>query len=76
VQETNFDTYRLIRMSEVPNIEVRVIPTPENRPAGIGEAGLPPIGPAIANAVATLTGGIRLRHYPFLPERVKESLKA
>ncbi|TCK28142.1 isoquinoline 1-oxidoreductase beta subunit [Ancylobacter aquaticus] len=74
VQETNFDTYRLLRMSEMPRIHVEVTPTPENKPAGIGEVGLPPIGPAIANAVARLTGGVRLRHYPFLPERVKAAL--
>jgi isoquinoline 1-oxidoreductase beta subunit len=76
VQESNFDTYRVMRMSEMPQIHVRVTPTPENRPAGIGEVGLPPTGPAIANAVARLTGGVRLRHYPFLPERVKAALGA
>lgn len=74
VQESNFDTYRVMRMSEMPEIHVRVTPTPENKPAGIGEVGLPPVGPAIANAVARLTGGVRLRHYPFLPERVKAAL--
>ena len=76
VQESNFDSYRVMRMSETPEIKVTVIPTPENRPAGIGEVGLPPTGPAIANAVARLTGGVRLRHYPFLPERVREALDA
>jgi isoquinoline 1-oxidoreductase beta subunit len=76
VQESNLDTYRVMRMSEMPQIHVRIMPTPENRPAGIGEAGLPPVGPAIANAVARLTGGVRLRHYPFLPERVKAALSS
>ena len=73
-QESNFDGYRLLRMSEMPRIHVEVMPTPENPPAGIGEIGLPPVGPAIANAVARVTGGVRLRHYPFLPERVKAAL--
>lgn len=76
VQESNFDTYRVIRMSEAPDIQVTVIPTPENPIGGIGQVGLPPIGPAIANAVARLTGGVRLRHYPFLPERVLAALNA
>ena len=76
VQEANFDTYRVMRMSEAPDIKVTVIPTPENPPTGLGEVGLPPVGPAIANAFATLTGGKRLRHYPFLPDRVKAVLSA
>ena len=41
VQETNFDSYRVMRMSEAPDIKVTVIRTPENPPAGVGEAGLP-----------------------------------
>jgi len=76
VQESNFDTYRVMRMSEMPEIHIKVTPTLENKPAGIGEVGLPPTGPAIANAVARLTGGVRLRHYPFLPDRVKAALNA
>lgn len=76
VQESNFDTYRVIRMSEAPEIEVAVVPTPGSPFGGIGQAGLPPTGPAIANAVARLTGGVRLRHYPFTPERVKAALEA
>jgi CO/xanthine dehydrogenase Mo-binding subunit len=46
VQESNFDTYRVMRMSEAPDIALTVIQTPENPPAGVGEAGLPPTGPA------------------------------
>ncbi|ODN71682.1 xanthine dehydrogenase family protein molybdopterin-binding subunit [Methylobrevis pamukkalensis] len=75
VQERNFDTYRVLRMSEAPPVEVAVIETPGSRPGGIGEVGLPPIAPAIANAVARLTGGVRLRHLPFLPERVVAALQ-
>jgi len=76
VQEGNFDTYRVIRMSDAPEIEVSVVPTPGSPVGGAGQAGLPPVGPAIANAVARLTGGVRLRHYPFLPERVLEALNS
>jgi isoquinoline 1-oxidoreductase beta subunit len=73
VQESNFDTYRVVRMSEVPEIHIRVLPT-DNPPSGVGEVGVPPVAPAIANAVARLTGGVRLRHMPFLPERVLAAL--
>jgi isoquinoline 1-oxidoreductase beta subunit len=76
VQESNFDTYRLMRISEAPDIKVVVIPTPGSPIGGVGQVGLPPIGPAIANAVARLTNGVRLRHFPFLPDRVKAALKA
>jgi isoquinoline 1-oxidoreductase subunit beta len=76
VQETNFDSYRILKGSEAPHISVEIITSPGNAPAGIGEVGLPPIGPAIANAFARLTGGRRLRHYPFLPERVMQTLNA
>ncbi len=76
VQESNFDTYRVIRMSEAPEIEVAVVQTTGSPFGGIGQAGLPPAGPAIANAVAQLTGGVRLRHYPFLPQRVKAALES
>jgi isoquinoline 1-oxidoreductase beta subunit len=68
-QETNFDRYSVMRMSEVPPIEVKVIST-DNPPTGIGEAGVPVVAPAIANAVARLTGK-RLRTLPMSPDRVK-----
>jgi isoquinoline 1-oxidoreductase beta subunit len=73
VQESNFHDYRVMRMSEAPVIQVGVIQT-DNQPSGMGEVGLPPVGPAIANAVAQITGGVRLRHYPLLPSRVKQAL--
>jgi isoquinoline 1-oxidoreductase beta subunit len=73
-QESNFDSYPILRMSEVPPIEVKVIST-DNPPSGIGEAGVPVVAPAIANAVAKLTGGKRLRQLPMSPERVKVVLR-
>ncbi len=51
VEETNFDTYEPIRMSDMPEIEVHIVPSNE-APSGIGEPGTPPIGPAVANAIA------------------------
>ena len=61
-------------MSEIPPIEVKVIST-DNPPTGIGEAGVPVVAPAIANAVARLTGGKRLRQLPMSPDRVKTALR-
>jgi isoquinoline 1-oxidoreductase beta subunit len=61
---TNFDRYRLIRQREIPE-EVEVVVVPSHRtPTGIGEIPLPSVAPAIANAVAALTG-VRLRQMPF-----------
>jgi isoquinoline 1-oxidoreductase subunit beta len=73
VIQSNFDNYRVMRMSEAPEIEVRITPT-DNRPAGIGEIGVPPVAPAIANAIARLPDGPRLRRLPMLPERVLAAL--
>ncbi len=72
MQATNFDGYPVLRMSEIPPMDVAVIAT-DDPPTGIGEAGVPAVAPAIANAVAQLTGK-RLRHLPMTPDRVKQSL--
>ena len=72
VQQTNFGNYPLLRMADVPEIHVQVIST-DNAPGGIGEVGLPPMGPAIGNAIAALTGA-RIRELPMLPERVLKAL--
>jgi isoquinoline 1-oxidoreductase beta subunit len=74
VQESNFNDYRVIRMSEVPEIHVRVLPSLDAAPTGVGEVGLVPVAPAIANAFAALTKGKRLRQLPFRPDRVKSVL--
>jgi isoquinoline 1-oxidoreductase beta subunit len=72
VRESNLHQYRVLRQADIPPIEVKVMPG--GGPAlGVGEAGVPPVAPAIANAVARLTGK-RLRHLPMLPERVKAAL--
>ncbi|MHC9419895.1 xanthine dehydrogenase family protein molybdopterin-binding subunit [Sphingomonas citri] len=55
VQETNFDSYPVIRMNEMPVVETYILPS-TNRPTGMGEPGVPPIAPAIANAMFALTG--------------------
>ncbi|AHE54951.1 xanthine dehydrogenase family protein molybdopterin-binding subunit [Sphingomonas sanxanigenens] len=64
VQETNFDRYRVLRMNEMPTVETHILPS-TNRPSGMGEPGVPPIAPAVANAMLTLTG-VPTRRLPFL----------
>ncbi len=62
-QQNNLGAYYLLRAPQAPVVNVKVMPT-DNDPGGIGEVGLPPIAPAVANAVAKLTGK-RLRTLPF-----------
>lgn len=63
VQETNFDGYEVLTIGEMPHVEVAIIESDE-KPMGVGEPGVPPIGPAVANAVAAATGQ-RIRVLPF-----------
>jgi len=62
VRESNYHDYRVLRINEMPVVEVHIAPSTE-KPGGIGEVGVPPIAPAVANAVAVLTGQ-RLRDLP------------
>src|SRR5215471_9810223 len=55
VQQSNFNDYEPTRMREMPEVEVHIVPSTEP-PAGIGEPGVPPLAPAIANAVAAAIG--------------------
>jgi len=55
VEQTNFDGYDVLRLDEMPKVEVHIIPSTAN-PTGVGEPGVPPIGPAVANAIMALTG--------------------
>ncbi len=66
VQQSNFHDYPLLQMDEMPVVEVYIIESGE-RPSGIGEMGVPPIAPAVANAVFAATGK-RVRHIPIRPE--------
>ena len=68
VNESNFDDYKVIRMDETPEINVRIIKNQES-PGGVGEPGLPPIAPAVANAVFAASGK-RIRKLPILPEDI------
>lgn len=72
VEQSNFYDYLVPRMNEVPVMHTEVIQT-DNHPTGVGQMSTPLIAPAISNAVMQLTG-VRLRHTPFTPERVKKAL--
>ena len=74
IEQSNFYDYLLLRSDEAPEIEVKLLPDQNARLAGVGEAGLPPTAPAIANAVRALTGA-KLRQLPMLPERVIAAIK-
>ncbi|MGH8222774.1 MAG: xanthine dehydrogenase family protein molybdopterin-binding subunit, partial [Woeseiaceae bacterium] len=63
VVQSNFDTYRSLRMHEMPEIEVTIVPSTE-KPTGVGEPGVPPAAPAVANALARLPGRARPRRLP------------
>lgn len=64
VDQSNFHQYQVLRLNEMPRvIEVYIVPS-TNAPTGVGEPGLPPIAPAVANAIRAATGQ-RLRSLPF-----------
>ncbi|MBP7529751.1 MAG: xanthine dehydrogenase family protein molybdopterin-binding subunit, partial [Syntrophorhabdaceae bacterium] len=62
VRQSNFDTYPVLRMDEMPLIEVYIVESKE-APGGVGEPGVPPIAPAVANAIFSATGR-RIRRLP------------
>jgi len=62
VQQSNFDTYRLLRISQMPKVETHIVESTE-RPSGIGDISPIPIGPAVVNALYRLTGH-RIRKLP------------
>jgi isoquinoline 1-oxidoreductase subunit beta len=71
VVQGNFDDYRVMRFSECPAIEVHLLPQGDPL-GGIGEVGVPPIAPAIANAVSALIGK-RVRRLPLTAENLKRA---
>lgn len=62
VQQSNFHDYPLLQMSEMPEVEVYLVPD-DRPPQGLGEMGIPPIVPAVLNAIFNATGK-RIRHTP------------
>jgi isoquinoline 1-oxidoreductase beta subunit len=74
VKTSNFGDYDLLRMSETPEIEVHIV-TGKDPLGGIGEPGVPPAAPAVANAVFA-AAGVRLRSLPMTPASVQAAMKA
>jgi isoquinoline 1-oxidoreductase subunit beta len=72
VEQTNFDTYQMMRMSEVPPIDIHVVKS-SAVPGGVGETGTSLIVPAIANAIFAATGK-RLRKMPADSNILKQSV--
>ena len=62
VEQSNFHDYPVLRIDEMPKVEVHIVPSTE-APGGVGEPGLPPLAPAVVNAVYAATGK-RLRKLP------------
>ncbi|WP_028621155.1 xanthine dehydrogenase family protein molybdopterin-binding subunit [Pseudomonas sp. Ant30-3] len=62
VEQSNYHDYQVLRLSEMPRVEVHIVES-SDKPGGVGEAGVPPTAPAVANAVFALTGQ-RLRELP------------
>jgi isoquinoline 1-oxidoreductase subunit beta len=71
VEQTNFDTYQILRMNEAPAVEVHIVQNSEP-PGGMGEAGTSAIVPAVANAIFAATGK-RLRKLPVDPAALKQA---
>ena len=67
VDQSNFSDYRFMNLAESPKVSVLVIPD-KGRPGGIGEPGLPPIAPALANAIFDATGR-RIRSLPISKQK-------
>ncbi len=70
-QQNNFHDYQMLRMDEMPFVEVHIQPSKE-APGGVGEPGTPPIAPAVANAIFAATGK-RIRRLPILGEDPRQA---
>ncbi len=70
VQQSNFNNYQMLAMDEMPKVEVHIVSSQE-APTGVGEPGVPPIAPAVGNAIFALTGK-RIRRLPISSEELKK----
>jgi len=69
--QSNFTDFEVIRMDEAPAIETYIVAT-DHSPGGFGETAVPPVAPAVANAIFAATGK-RIRRLPITPEKLKAS---
>jgi isoquinoline 1-oxidoreductase beta subunit len=67
IEQNNYRDYEVARMRDSPRIDVVIIPSEGEQPFGVGEPPVPPLAPAVANAIFAATGK-RLRHLPVRPE--------
>ena len=74
IEQTNFDTYTPLRMSQTPEVAVNVIANGE-KPTGVGEPAVTVVAPAIGNAIFNACGA-RIRSLPITAEAVKANMKA
>ena len=70
VKQRNFHDYPILRMNEMPEVETHIVPSTDKM-GGVGETGVPPIAPAVANALFALTGK-RVRRLPIRAEDLKK----
>jgi len=71
VEQRNFYDYKMLRMDEMPKVEVYIVPSTEKH-GGVGEPGTPPIAPAVVNAIFAATGK-RIRSLPIKPGDLKQA---
>jgi isoquinoline 1-oxidoreductase beta subunit len=71
VEQSNFNNYEMLRLSEMPRAEVHILPS-EEALGGVGEPGVPPIAPAVANAIFAATGK-RIRRLPIRADELKKT---
>ena len=70
VKQSNFNNYKMLRMNEMPQVEVHILDSTEKM-GGVGEPGVPPVAPAVMNALFMLTGK-RVRSLPLRPDDLKK----
>ncbi len=71
VQQSNFHDYPMMRINEMPVVETYILDSGE-APGGLGEPGVPPVAPALCNAIFALTGK-RVRTLPIRPDELKKA---